>query len=232
MRYVPGILPSGALTEAQIAEILYRELQKIAEASESVEDFIPRILHVEPAKRIAGMVVYADGSDWNPGFGEGLYRRDKTNTSWVPLFDSSSITFRPTFFAHKNGTDQTGIVTSTHTKVTFGTEDWDIGSYFDASDSSWTPPIGKYNINITLYCLSTGALDTAYMLVTLRKNGAVYRQFAARRSGATLDQSVQLVALVDANGTDKFEAYVFMDGAGNKSVGGSSALTFFSGEPV
>src|SRR5688572_8799746 len=34
---------------------------------------------------------------------------------------------RPTFSAHKNGTGQTSITSNTDTKVTFGTEDWDVG---------------------------------------------------------------------------------------------------------
>jgi hypothetical protein len=31
------------------------------------------------------MLIYADGVNWNPGAGEGVYRRDKTNASWVLL---------------------------------------------------------------------------------------------------------------------------------------------------
>lgn len=44
-----------------------------------------QILYAEPSKLFAGMIVYADGSDWDPGSGEGVYRRDKTNSSWVHL---------------------------------------------------------------------------------------------------------------------------------------------------
>jgi hypothetical protein len=29
------------------------------------------------------MLILADGVDYDPGSGEGLYRRDKTNASWV-----------------------------------------------------------------------------------------------------------------------------------------------------
>lgn len=44
-----------------------------------------QILYAEPSKTFAGMIVYADGSTWDPGSGEGVYRRDKTNASWVHL---------------------------------------------------------------------------------------------------------------------------------------------------
>jgi len=30
-------------------------------------------LHVEPTKRRPGRLAYADGTDWDPGSGEGLY---------------------------------------------------------------------------------------------------------------------------------------------------------------
>lgn len=41
------------------------------------------VLGVEPARRPDGMVVYADGSEWNPGSGEGFYGRQ--NGAWVKL---------------------------------------------------------------------------------------------------------------------------------------------------
>jgi hypothetical protein len=40
-------------------------------------------LHVEPAKPREGMIVYADGTDWDPGSGEGFYGR--TSSGWQLL---------------------------------------------------------------------------------------------------------------------------------------------------
>ena len=40
-------------------------------------------LHVEPDKPRVGMVVYADGSDWNPGSGAGFYGH--SGSGWVQL---------------------------------------------------------------------------------------------------------------------------------------------------
>ena len=42
-----------------------------------------QILRAEPVRYWAGMVVYADGTDWNPGSGQGLYRRNVANSAWV-----------------------------------------------------------------------------------------------------------------------------------------------------
>lgn len=48
-----------------------REFQRVAEAFVSIHQF--PVLHAAPTKPRVGLVVYADGSDWNPGSGEGLY---------------------------------------------------------------------------------------------------------------------------------------------------------------
>jgi hypothetical protein len=41
------------------------------------------VLTVVPASPVAGMVVIADGVSWDPGSGEGMYRRNLANTLWV-----------------------------------------------------------------------------------------------------------------------------------------------------
>jgi hypothetical protein len=42
-----------------------------------------KVLHAEPSRIIPTMEVYADGADWNPGSGEGKYRRNAANSAWV-----------------------------------------------------------------------------------------------------------------------------------------------------
>lgn len=42
-------------------------------------------LHAEPDKLVGGMMVAADGTDWNPGSGAGMYRRNEANSAWVFL---------------------------------------------------------------------------------------------------------------------------------------------------
>ncbi|MEM7209558.1 MAG: hypothetical protein AAF434_17195 [Pseudomonadota bacterium] len=39
--------------------------------------------HVEPDKLQDGMLVFADGTNWNPGSGGGLYER--VSSAWVKL---------------------------------------------------------------------------------------------------------------------------------------------------
>lgn len=59
---------------------LFRELTRIAATFDTVSNPIPT-LHVEPAKLIEGTKVIADGTDWDPGNGNGLYIY--MNAAWV-----------------------------------------------------------------------------------------------------------------------------------------------------
>ncbi len=66
--YAPDPVPSDPkLWQGYLA----REFNKISNIVNA--DLRLERLHVEPARPRDGMVVYADGSDWNPGSGEGYY---------------------------------------------------------------------------------------------------------------------------------------------------------------
>lgn len=50
-----------------------RELSVVEQALRE-QDYIQLVeLHVEPAKPRSGLTVLADGTDWNPGSGAGVY---------------------------------------------------------------------------------------------------------------------------------------------------------------
>ncbi len=55
---------------------------RLAESINALYDGEYEILHREPDNLRPGRVVYFDGTDFNPGSGEGLYRRTLANT-WV-----------------------------------------------------------------------------------------------------------------------------------------------------
>lgn len=71
MKYEPGRLPE--LEDAGLSRFLLDELSRIAAAFEAVENVNLNVLHVEPTKPRNGMIVLADGSDWNPSDGAGFY---------------------------------------------------------------------------------------------------------------------------------------------------------------
>jgi hypothetical protein len=74
MSYVPGELSSESL-EA-LKRSLQDELLKISEAIRigQFERINLESLAVEPSKPRLGDVVNADGTNWNPGEGAGIYR--------------------------------------------------------------------------------------------------------------------------------------------------------------
>lgn len=69
MSYIPMQVPNDP---AQLPGFLMQELQNIAR---SVDTSIVTLqqLNKPPAKPQVGMVVLADGTNWNPGSGSGFY---------------------------------------------------------------------------------------------------------------------------------------------------------------
>lgn len=76
MPYFPGPIPpvSAGSDAEKILFFLREELQILAQSL--LDDIIAvelRASHAAPKKPRVGMLVYADGTDWNPGGGEGVY---------------------------------------------------------------------------------------------------------------------------------------------------------------
>ena len=71
-RYVAEESPSNP---EELPEFLTRELRRIEQGHRSADFQQWTPLHAEPKKPRDGMVVFADGTDWNPGSGGGLYER-------------------------------------------------------------------------------------------------------------------------------------------------------------
>jgi hypothetical protein len=71
MSYQPRPIPAAD----GMAEFLQSELAAIAQAMNEAEAYSITLaeLHVEPARRFNGLTVLADGTDWNPGSGAGVY---------------------------------------------------------------------------------------------------------------------------------------------------------------
>lgn len=134
------------------------------------------------------------------------------------------------FSANKNATDQSGIVSGTATKITFGNEEFDVGGYYDAANSKFVPPAGKYRISVVLRT-NGGPVDQGAYGALLYKNGVLLKRTFDAWSGI-IDATAQLSCVVDANGTDYFEAYFQGFGTGNKTISGAVTDTWFCGEAI
>jgi hypothetical protein len=65
----------GNLTDvARALEWVWSQLVRLEQGFNLPQDFITlKELHTEPARLYTGLTVLADGSDWNPGSGQGVY---------------------------------------------------------------------------------------------------------------------------------------------------------------
>ena len=134
---------------------------------------------------------------------------------------SGSGTFSQVAFrAHKNGTDQSGVAT-TATKLTFSTEDFDIGNSFNTGTGVFQPTVaGVYQVNASVRCNSS----TTYCQAVLYKNGAgIVNQY----DYWTNPNMTTVSTLVSMNGTtDTLELYGISGGTAG-IVSGVPANTFF-----
>lgn len=121
------------------------------------------------------------------------------NRKMLPRYFAPSV--RASFFAYP-ATNQS-VASASNTKVTLGTELFDIGSCF--SSSTWTPPAGT--VRLTASLSGTGMTSGERVTVYIYKNGSSYR-----RSGAVADSTgswaVQCNVIDQCNGTDTYEVYV------------------------
>lgn len=85
--YVPRV-PTGIDTVEGIRDYLYTEMFEISKAFDNIRfNVVLDELNVAPSKPVDGQLARADGTNWNPGSGAGVYVF-KTSTSphsWVFL---------------------------------------------------------------------------------------------------------------------------------------------------
>ena len=68
--YEPGPLP---LNSEDLGQYLITELKRLGDILLNQATFRLEVTHEEPARPRAGDIRFADGSDWNPGSGQGIY---------------------------------------------------------------------------------------------------------------------------------------------------------------
>jgi len=157
------------------------------------------------------------------------------NQATIPVSDTSTTKdnmglhgdWRPKTSVHRNGTNQTGVVTATWTKVAFTTEVYDISSAFDSTTNHrWTP--GRLGIaSISARVAWATIADATAMSIAIYKNGSIHREqttdtgSANGNQGATISCDVQIDAI-----TDYFEIYAKQTSGGNLDINGGSTQTW------
>lgn len=80
--YEPGPLP---LDQEDLGIYVVTELKRLANTILNQSHLRVERIHAEPERPRGGDIVYADGTDWDPGSGEGIYFFDETTQAWVKL---------------------------------------------------------------------------------------------------------------------------------------------------
>lgn len=82
MAYVPSQMPPISDVE-ELRRWVQDEFSRLAMTLTVVDNVTYNILYTAPLGPVDGMVVFADGTTWNPGSGRGLY--EYRTASWVKL---------------------------------------------------------------------------------------------------------------------------------------------------
>ena len=80
------VIPHGITTVEELVTYLNDTLSTLLEQQEetTLTDILNlNLLNVEPSRPREGMIVHADGTNWNPGAGAGFY--GYTSGSWTKL---------------------------------------------------------------------------------------------------------------------------------------------------
>lgn len=156
-----------------------------------------------------------------------------TNLTGIP---GSRLTNTPTFQASKGGTQQSGITDSLFTKITFTTGVFDVGGYYDTTNSKYLPLVaGKYRFKVVMQVGGTtlGLLDQGSDIIGIYKNGSIVSRMQRSASGSG-QQCFDAEIILSMNGsTDFIEAYAFIQtvtGGTDAFVSGSTVATYFEGE--
>lgn len=131
------------------------------------------------------------------------------------------------FLANKNGVAQS-LTDETWAKLTFGTETFDNGGYYDTATSRWTPPAGTYLINGRWGTSAFGPANLGGIGIYV--NGSrVYSNFIADGNGAR-EFTVAITQIMSLNGTDYVELWGYVNTASSpQDVDGAAEFTTFSG---
>ena len=80
--YEPGPLP---LDLEDLGVYVVTELKRLANTILNQSHLRAERIHAEPERPRGGDIVYADGTNWDPGSGEGIYFFKESTSAWVQL---------------------------------------------------------------------------------------------------------------------------------------------------
>ena len=145
-----------------------------------------------------------------------------TTTLTLPATTSTLAINGPAFSAYK--TSNQSITTSTSTKITFPTEDYDTNSNF--ASSTFTPTVAGYYLIGAGYNPNGGGTPTRVALIFYKNGAELKRAFDV----STICNEAAGSCLVYMNGTtDYLEAYAYIIATSPQIYSAGSSDTYFHG---
>jgi hypothetical protein len=219
-----------------LQKYLQQQLQNISVALQqtTAEVFVP--ISAAPSRPTTGMIVDADGTNWNPGSGAGLYAY--IGGVWIPLFVPPGstriiLTAATTFYVGTNGSDaNNGLTSGTPWKTLAHAMSVIIGQY-DFGGQTVTLQVvagsSNYTERLTLspwvgggsFIFDGGGKTINYAGVATN-DGTVFLQGGALPGIAT----IQNVTIASSQGASSLVTGIFVQSASSLKIG--SGVTFGS----
>lgn len=134
---------------------------------------------------------------------------------------------------NRNGTNQTGVVTATPTKIAFTNEVLDGNSEYDnATNYRYTPQQAGYYLVFAQATTLASVDQTGYMLYVYKNGGVALRgpRFLASGTGAV---GAFIFGLVSMNGSTDYIEFFYEHNAGSdRTLDGTSSRTFGLAFPI
>lgn len=213
--YRPGQVPDNP---ASVPGFLRQETANIQRAANAADPFNElQTLTAAPSKVREGMVVLADGTNWNPGGGVGYY--GYVGGSWRKFGMSG-----PAFSAYQSVLQS--VPNITFTKLQLQAEEFDTDNAFDsATNYRFQPTVaGHYMVLGGVGFNGIGGIGCV-----IYKNGAAYKR-GVLHAPAVASYNVTVAALVQMNGsTDYVEMFVYQASGAAANTAPGADLTYFQG---
>ena len=170
-RYQPAPVPDD---QRQLQAFLREQLEQIAASVNALADGQLDVTTVAPAKPRDGMRRYADGTNWNPGFGEGEYVYFAGVWNYV---GESSLTL-----ASVSTITATTVVTATSGTILVDTTAGNVTVTLPANGTTYTIKRITAGANTLTVATASGLIDNAatasiaaqYESITVKRDGTDY----------------------------------------------------------
>lgn len=227
------ILSAGHVTDG-----LRLLLKATADNTSATVTFAPDGLTARNIKRADGSAL-AVGSIKNGMYLDLVYNNGASEwrAANIPPAAASAPSTTASFSAYKSASQ--AVATTAYTKVSFNTENFDVGGFYDAATNfRWTPPAGTVFLHAAVSTVNLAA-NTPTAVKILKNGSTIVKELNGNfdGSGSIPELTLSISAIDQSNGTDYYEIW-FATSDSSYSIShiatgfDSGACTYFMGHMI